>query len=194
MTEKIIEKQNIQQNNAIGGGANTDTARKALIKPQKRRRSATRAISRAAVIAALYTVLTLACAPIAYGPIQFRISEAMVLLPLICSEAVIGLTLGCFLSNIFTSPWDMLLGSLATLSAALLTLALRKVWLGWIPPVALNGLIVPVVFLLTDIPGAYWFNALTVAAGELAVVVVLGIPLFMGLKNLKKRYPTLFDR
>lgn len=192
MTEKIIEKQNIQQNNAIGGGANT--VRKALLKPQKRRRSATRAISRAAVIAALYTVLTLACAPIAYGPIQFRISEAMVLLPLICPEAVIGLTLGCFLSNIFTSPWDMLLGSLATLAAALLTLALRKVWLGWIPPVALNGLIVPVVFLLTDIPGAYWFNALTVAAGELAVVVVLGIPLFMGLKNLKKRYPTLFDR
>lgn len=193
MNEKIIEKQNIRQSGAINvGGANADITGHTLLKPQKRHRSATRIISRAAIIAALYTALTLACAPIAYGPIQFRISEAMVLLPLICPEAVIGLTVGCFLSNIFTSPWDMLLGSLATLVAALLTLVLRKVWLGWIPPVVLNGLIVPVVFLLTDIPGAYWFNALTVAAGELAVVVVLGIPMFMGLKNLKKRYPTLF--
>ena len=52
------------------------------------------------VIAAIYTILTIILAPISYGPIQFRISEIMMLLAFVDPIYIIGLTLGCFISNI----------------------------------------------------------------------------------------------
>ena len=60
-----------------------------------------------AVIAALYTVLTLALPVLSFGPIQFRLAEGMTVLAWLCPEAIPGLTLGCFLSNLIGSPWRL---------------------------------------------------------------------------------------
>ena len=154
----------------------------------------TKFLVRSAVIAALYAALTLVITPLAYGPIQFRVSEALTILPLFFPEAIPGLTIGCFLANIPSGPWDMLIGAGATLIAAILTRLSRKIWLGVIPPVISNAFLVPVIFLTNpEITDPYWLSVLTVGGGELLSVVALGIPLYFALKKLSTRYPSLFD-
>ena len=79
----------------------------------------TKRLVRAALIAGIYVALCLVQHPLAYGPVQFRVSEALTLLPIFTPDAVWAVTVGCFLSNLFSmSPWDMLFGTLATLTAA----------------------------------------------------------------------------
>lgn len=83
-----------------------------------------------AMIAAIYTVLTLLAAlwGLAYGPVQFRFSEALTILPVFTPAAIPGLTVGCLLSNIFSGYgiYDMVFGTLATLLAAAGTRLLRN--------------------------------------------------------------------
>ena len=146
-------------------------------------------LTRTAVIAALYAVVTLLVYPIAYGPIQCRVSEALTILPLFYAEAVPGLTIGCFIANCFSGGWDMLFGTAATLIAALCTYFSRKIYLGVWPPVVCNAFIVPVIFLLYgDFSEPYWFNVLTVGAGEAIAVLVAGTALYFALRPLVKRY------
>lgn len=97
-----------------------------------------------AVIAALYTVLTLALPVLSYGPIQFRLAEGMTVLAWLCPEAIPGLTLGCFLSNLIGSPYalDWIMGTLATFIAALWTARVSKRWMAPIPPVLCNMVII----------------------------------------------------
>ena len=70
-----------------------------------------------AMIAAIYVALTLSLMPISYGPIQFRVSEALCILPFFTPAAVPGLFVGCLLSNLLGGlvPMDVICGSLATL-------------------------------------------------------------------------------
>lgn len=158
-------------------------------------------MAEAGMIAALYTVATMALAPISFGNVQFRASEALTLLPIFTASAVPGLTIGCILSNALgvalgsnIAGWlDVLFGSLATLIAAILTRALRKFEfkgipvLAILPPVLLNAMIVGgELAVVCDLP--YWLCALEVGAGELGACVVLGIPLVLALKKTK-----LFD-
>lgn len=160
-----------------------------------------RLMAEAGMIAALYTVATLVLAPLSFGNIQFRASEALTLLPVFTASAVPGLTIGCIISNAVgvamgsnIAGWlDVAFGSLATLLAAILTRMLRNIQFKGIPlpailpPVLLNALIVggelAVVYKLP-----FWLCALEVGAGELAVCTVLGIPLVLALRNTK-----LFD-
>ena len=88
----------------------------------------TRSITRAAMIAALYCVLTLLFQPISYGPVQFRVSEALTLLPVFTADAVPGLFIGCLLANLLGGAlwYDVVFGALATLLAALCTRRLRS--------------------------------------------------------------------
>ena len=154
----------------------------------------TKFLVRAAVIAALYAALTLALAPISYGPVQFRISEALTILPLFCVEAIPGLALGCFLANIPMGIWDMLIGTAATLFAAILTRVSKKIYFGVIPPVIFNAFLVPLIFLtMPDMTDPYMLNVLFVGLGELVSVVVVGIPLYFALKKTSDRYPKLFN-
>ena len=82
-------------------------------------------MARISLIAAVYVVLCIVLQPFSYGAVQVRVSEALTLLPLLTPDAVIAVTIGCFLSNLFSmSPWDMLFGTLATLIAAVMTLSL----------------------------------------------------------------------
>ena len=137
-------------------------------------------ITQAALIAALYTVLTMVAAgfDLASGAIQVRFSEALTIMPFFTPAAIPGLTLGCLLSNILTGcvlP-DVIFGTLATLLGALGSCALRKNrFLCAIPPIVSNALIIP--FVLTyayHIPGGMPFFMLTVGLGELISCMGLG--------------------
>ena len=79
------------------------------LKPQD-----TRALARGAIIAALYTALTVLLAPLSYGEVQIRFSEAFTLLPILMPEAVPALLVGCLLANILggCTIFDIVFGSL----------------------------------------------------------------------------------
>lgn len=157
-------------------------------------------LAQGAVIAAIYAAATYLSSVlgIAYGLIQFRFSEALTVLAVLTPAAVPGLAIGCIIGNI-GSPmgvWDIIFGSLATLFAALTARRLRKIKIKGIP---LLSVLMPVVFnasavgaeitLLIPTDGAkavaFALNALQVGAGELAVCLLGGIPLYLSLRNKK---------
>ena len=108
----------------------------------------TNSLTRGAIIAALYAALTLLLAPISYGEVQFRLAEALTVLPVVLPEAVPALAVGCLLANILGGcpVYDIVFGTLATLLAALCTRALRgRVRLALLMPVLFNGVIVGAV-------------------------------------------------
>ncbi len=143
-------------------------------------------ITIAAVIAALYAALTVVFAPISYGVVQFRISEALTLLPILFPQAIPGLTVGCLVSNLIGGygVWDVVLGTLATLIAAILTYRLRgRLWLAALPPMVVNAVIVGgMLHFLFALP--LLATMASVGLGELAVVAVLGITLILALKKV----------
>lgn len=157
-----------------------------------------------AMIAAIYAAATYLCAvfAIAYGNIQFRLSEALTVLSVFTPAAIPGLTVGCILANI-SSPfgiWDIVFGSLATLLAAITARALRNIkfrnfpLLSLIMPVIFNSLIVgaELTFLLPSDKTklvTFVIYALEVGIGELAVCVAGGIPLYYAVQKSK-----IFDR
>ena len=153
----------------------------------------TRYLARAGVIAALYVVLTYLAGlmNLAYGPVQFRFSEALTVLPFLFPEAVPGLFVGCVVSNLL-SPYgalDLVVGSAATLLAALWTAKCRSRWTAPMPPVVANALLVGAMIAWYEagfgagfLP-AFAYNALTVGAGELVVCYALGVPLLKVLES-----------
>ena len=159
----------------------------------------TRSLTRAALIAALYLLLTIVFQAISFGAVQFRISEALMLLPVLTVDAVPGLFVGCVLANLLGGGiwYDVVLGSIATLLAAVFARKLRnKPALAAAMPVLFNGLIVgPVVyFAYVRAPGEA-VNTLvmlssvgTVALGELVVCYVLGLPLLRVLRRIPAKY------
>ena len=105
-------------------------------------------ITQAALIAALYVVLTMAFSAFSFGQIQVRVSEALTILPFFTPAAIPGLFVGCLLGNILGGgiPVDIIFGSLATLLGAVGTYLLRgRKWLAPLPPILANTIIVPFV-------------------------------------------------
>ena len=160
-------------------------------------KSNARFLALSAVIAGLYAALTYAAAMLnlAYGPVQFRFSEALTVLPAFTPAAIPGLTVGCLLANL-GSPLgvvDWVFGTAATLLAALGTSAISRIrWKGLpllapLPPVIVIALVVGLEISCLNGAGAFTFSAftaanfaysaLTVGLGELAVCLVLGLPL-----------------
>lgn len=150
------------------------------------------------IIAALYVVLTYFLAPISYGPIQARLSEIMTVFPIFSWSTIPGLTVGCLISNLINpenlGPVDIIGGTVATLLAGITSYLIGKKnkWLGIIPPVVFNGVIVggylPFLLLDTVTVQSVLITMLTVAGGEAVVLIVLGLPLATiiektGLKN-----------
>lgn len=147
-------------------------------------------LTKAAFIAALYVVLTELSAQFGLSGtnvIQFRISEALTILPFFTSAAIPGLVIGCLLSNILTGAviWDVIFGTVATLIGALLTYALRKYKrLAPVPPILANTIIVPLVLRYAyGFEDAWWFLALTVFIGEFVCCGILGMLLLFALKR-----------
>lgn len=141
----------------------------------------------AAVIAAIYVVLTVMFAPIAFGPVQFRLSEALCILPFFTPAAVPGVFVGCFLSNLLcgAAPLDVVFGSLATLIGAIGSYALRnRKWMVCVPPILSNTVIIPWVLRYAYgsvdlIP----FAMVTVGIGETLAIGVLGNLLLITLER-----------
>ncbi len=171
----------------------------------------TKRLCRAGIIAALYVALTYAFGAIAYqGVLQIRPAEALTILPLFFPEAVPALWIGCMLANL-ASPFiafDVPLGGLATLVAALLTYGagrliknhVAKVAVGGLFPVLVNAFVIPVVivFLCGGDEGyasaniAYWSYFGSLCATEALWVYGLGIPLYMAIYGLRKKGVTAF--
>lgn len=152
----------------------------------------TKTITHAAIIAALYVVLTFVANAmgLASGPIQVRISEALTILPYFTPAAIPGLFIGCLISNIIAGGvigvmWDIIFGSMATLIGAIGTYALRKYkWLTTVPPILSNAIIVPFVLIYAyGVQDALPYLIATVGAGEILSAGVLGMIL---LKSLEK--------
>lgn len=148
----------------------------------------------AAVIAALYAVLTLAASSlsITYGPVQLRVSEALCVLPYCFPGTIWGLFVGCMVANLL-SPYgllDIVIGSFATLLAAFCTSRLKRKWLAPLPPVIINGLLIGALiawyesaFTPAFLP-AFAYNGLTVALGELGACYILGLPLLHAMYHI----------
>jgi uncharacterized membrane protein len=145
-----------------------------------------RNLTLAAVVAALYAAVTLLFAPISYGPVQFRVSEALTLLPVLFPQAIPGLTLGCLIANLLGSatPWDVVFGTLATLIAALATRRFRKnLWLAASAPVVCNAIIIGLVLHFTLADVLLVPTILSVGLGEAAVCYALGVPMILALRR-----------
>lgn len=169
-------------------------------------------IAQAAVIAALYVVLTLLANSLGLAnyAVQLRFSEALTILPFFTPAAIPGLFLGCLISNLLTGAiiWDVVFGSLATLLGAVGTWMLSQRrwssqlrwqsqlrWLLPLPPIAANTLIVPfVLYYAYHIPGSVPYFMLTVGAGEILSCGVLGMLLFFTLQKYKKYIFPVTDR
>ena len=146
-------------------------------------------VCQGAIIAALYTVLTLV-SPNPIGVFQVRFSECLTILPVFFPAAVPGLFVGCIISNLIAGAlvWDIVFGSLATLIAAFLTYKLGKkhVLLAILFPVLANTLVVPpVLIFFYGVPDALWVIYLSIFAGEVISCGVLGYILH---SVLKKRF------
>ena len=153
-------------------------------------------ITQAAMIAAIYVVLTYLFAPFSFGEIQVRISEALTILPLFTPAAIPGLSIGCLIGNILGGAIlpDIIFGSLATLIGATFTYLLRNQnkFLGPVPPILSNTIIVPFVLrygygVNLPIP----FLMLTVGIGEVISCGVLGMIIYHALKRYKGTLFTL---
>jgi uncharacterized membrane protein len=143
-----------------------------------------RKIAFSALIAALYFGLTMLLRPISFGPIQFRIAEVFTIMPVFGLEGVIGVTIGCLLSNIFSSYgiYDIIFGTSATLIAAILTRLLRKrITISFFMPVIINALILPLIWFFLGTDQLYIINALSIFVSEAVIIYGLGIPLYIAL-------------
>lgn len=154
-----------------------------------------------AMIAAFYAALTLALAPLSFGEIQIRISEALTLLPLLFPNAIWGVTLGCFIANLAGVMFglngigilDVFFGTAATLIAAVLTYKLRNVRIKNIPvlsalmPVLFNGVIIGFELAWLIMPETlftgWMIMGIQVGIGEFLACFVLGIPLILHLEK-----------
>ena len=139
-------------------------------------------LTEGAMIAALYVVLTLIFAPISFGEVQIRISEALTILPFFTPAAVPGLFVGCLIANMIGGAvvLDIVFGSIATLIGAIGTYLLRKHnrFLAPVPPIVSNTIIVPLILYY-----GYGVNLpiplmmLTVGAGEVVSAGLFGLVL-----------------
>ena len=156
----------------------------------------TRYVTQAALVAALYVVLTYLSAAIGLssGVIQIRFSEALTILPYFMPSSIPGLFVGCILANSLTgcAVWDVIFGSIAPLLGAIFTYLLRKKnkFLAPIPPILANTIIVPFVLkFIYGFNGALPYFFLTVFIGEVLSCGVLGMLLLIALeKNKFYRY------
>ena len=165
-----------------------------------------RRLTEAGVIAALYAGLTLLLPVLSFGPLQFRLSEILTVLPAFTPAAIPGLTLGCLLANGFglaaganlAGAWDLLVGTGATLAAALCAYALRNarvkgvpVWSA-VPAVVFNTGLVGAELCFAVFDGelsALWLCFMQVGLGELVTAGLGGALLAWSLcrKDVYKR-------
>ena len=160
----------------------------------KKQRTVVSHVTRGAIIASLYVVLTMVFAPISFGAMQVRIAEALTILPLFTPAAIPGLFIGCIVANLLGGAvvLDVVFGSIATLIGAWVGYLLRNNrWLVPLPSVMSNSLIVPFVLRFgyaVELPIS--LMALYVAIGEVLGCYVLGELLASVLLKRKVLFPS----
>lgn len=178
----------------------------------------TKRICRAGIIAALYVALTCSFGMISYvGVLQFRPAEALCILALFYAEAVPALYVGCMLSNVISlyGVYDIFIGSLVTLAAALLTYAAGRLFkeenataprhaariaLGGFFPVILNAVLIPVVIVylggftegFETAAVAYLWNFVSLLASQSLWIYGLGTPLYLFIARMRKKNVAAF--
>lgn len=143
-------------------------------------------LTRQAIVAALYAVLTWAIPALSYGPIQFRLSEVMTLLAFFNPQYVVGLTVGCALSNIISSLGmiDIVVGTFATFCAVTAMSKIKNIWIASLMPAFSAFIIAAEIVIVTKEPAAYFAIAGQIFLSELIIVTGLGVVLFkMMMKN-----------
>ncbi len=149
-------------------------------------------LAKAGIIAAVYVIVTFILRAVSFGPIQFRVSEALVMLPYIESAAIPGVFVGCLIANIFGGYEliDIFGGSLITLFAAYLTSRIKNKYLAPLPPVLLNGFGVALwVSYYSNIP--YTTVALSISISQAIVLYGMGMPLLYTYKKILDKHNLL---
>lgn len=146
----------------------------------------------AAMIGAIYVVLTILFQPFSFGQIQVRIAEALTILPVFTPAAIPGLFVGCLIGNILGGSIlpDIIFGSLASLIGAIFTYVLRKQnkYLAPLPPMIANTLIVPfILYYAYGINLPIPFMMMTVGIGEIISCGVLGMIVYASLEKYRYR-------
>ena len=159
------------------------------------------------IIATLYVVLTLLTQPIAYSYMQLRLSEMLCILVFFNPHYTLGLTLGCFLANLFSTvgPLDMLMGTGATLIACLIMVGLsyciKNMLLSAFIPAIVNALIIPWDIYISSLgspdpmvmsPGLFFTMAGWIFLGEFIALIVIGYPIFLIMLKKMKNFSKLF--
>jgi len=146
-------------------------------------------IVKAGLIAALYVVLVLIFNFSSFGPIQFRIAEALTILPFFTSAAVPGLFVGCLIANFLGGAviWDIIFGSLATLFAAYISYKLREhEWLVPIPPILINSIVVGIMLKYAyGIEEGLLVLMGSVFVGQFVAIYIFGMVLLKALKPIR---------
>ena len=160
------------------------------------RKFTTKDLTLAAMVAALYAVMSYFgnVFGLTYGPIQLRFSEALCVLPFLFPATAPGLFVGCLAANLLSpyGPLDIVVGSLATLIAAVWTSRVKRRWLAPLPPVVCNTVLVGFTIgwaeaggFTAAFPAAWAVNGLSVGLGELGACYVLGMLLLYALPRIK---------
>ena len=145
----------------------------------------TRQIALNGVVAGLYAAITILTASFAYGNIQFRIADSLCVLVVLEPSLTVGLTLGCLISNIFStvSALDIVIGTAGTLLGCLLAARVKKDWLVPVPVILANAVLVGAMLAYVLPPDAlvqgFFINGGEVLLGEAVVLYLLGVPLLL---------------
>ena len=140
-----------------------------------------------AIVASIYVVLTIVIQPLAYGELQFRLSEVLMLMVFFNKKYSTSMIIGCLIANLW-SPyliWDMMFGTLATAISCLFIVKSKHLIVASIWPAVFNGLIVGAeIAILSNLN--YGLCVLSVAIGEVVVVTIVGTILFTILSKNKE--------
>ncbi len=168
------------------------------------RKFTTKDLTLAAMVAALYAVMSYFgnIFGLSFGAVQFRFAEALCVLPFLFPATVPGLFVGCLITNLLSpyGPLDIVVGSLATLIAAVWTSRLNNRWLAPLPPVVCNTVLVGFTIAFAEVgvsaalPAAWVYNGLTIGIGELGACYVLGGILLRVLPNIPYFKPMIAPR
>ena len=160
------------------------------------RKSTTRDLTLAAMVAAVYFVLCYFgnIFQLTFGPVQVRLGEALTVLPFLFPATAPGLVLGCLLTNILSpyGPIDMVVGTLATAIAAFLSAKMPRWYLAALPPIVMNALLLPPMWAWAQAGAvnstfwaAYGLNLWTFVVGEALACYVLGSVLLLALPKIR---------
>lgn len=136
---------------------------------------------KASLIAALYVVLSVVLAPVSYGPIQFRVSEVLILLCFFRKDYVYSITIGCFIANFFNPIpgmllFDLIFGTFHSALSAFIISRMKNIYLASLVPTLFMFIIGLELYYVLELP--FWITLIALMGSEFIIVSLIGIPIF----------------